>query len=49
MADITILGPVPLQFGVSIDFSAGVLAASTVRVEAQSFLNFLSEFAESEI
>jgi molybdate transport system substrate-binding protein len=49
ITDITIMGPVPPQLGVSMDFSAGVLATSTVRVEAQSFLNFVTEFAESEV
>src|SRR5882762_9414155 len=41
--DVALAGPVPDTYGASVDFSAGIAAASVDSVRAQSFISFLSD------
>jgi molybdate transport system substrate-binding protein len=41
--DVALAGPVPDAYGASVDFSAGIAAASIDAVRAQSFISFLTD------
>ncbi len=41
--DVALAGPVPGTYGASVDFSAGIAAASTDSVRAQTFISFLTD------
>jgi molybdate transport system substrate-binding protein len=41
--DVALAGPVPDAYGASLDFSAGIAAASIDAVRAQSFISFLTD------
>jgi len=41
--DVALAGPVPDPYGASVDFSAGIGAASVDSVRAQSFISFLTD------
>jgi molybdate transport system substrate-binding protein len=41
--DVTVAGPVPDNYGAGVDFSAGIAACTTDAVQAQAFIEFLTD------
>ncbi len=47
--DVALAGPVPDGYGASLDFSAGIAAATVDAVRAQAFINFLTDAKEAPV
>jgi molybdate transport system substrate-binding protein len=47
--DVAVAGPVPENYGAGVDFSAGIAVQTVDAVQAQAFINFISDRSNAPV